>query len=470
MTDVRSWGLRLSIASFALLHFFTAFIHSSNLEYVLSISGICILIFAGIKSTLFKFKIPVFLLLIGVGIIIFTDGPVIEGIMHGILQMRNIIGLLIVVPLISWVLQEEPYVEDIMAFFHTFINTSRKFYFGLVAFTQVIAYFLLFGSIPMMYQFVNVILKEQKGEVWENFKGTALLRGFALSTMWVISIPSFIFSVETLGASLWIAILQGFGMALLGTVVAVLFSMFQEKSYGVELTPALNTEINNVLKHASNVEIRKQKVLEFALLFITLFGTIFVLHAVLHVPLMLIIPIVVVVWTSVFYLMKRKVRKFFRVAKHYVMEDMMKQSYQLSVMVAVGVLIYGLNQTEFATVVVEGLYYTQNHLPFINLLYLLPFIVIILGFFSLGPLTVMVLVAGILESLSLPYPPELIVLAITSGSVISILLSPVVMPVIILSAANGLGLFTNGIKFNIKYSIVFYVLVQIYIQLRIYLG
>jgi len=91
----------------------------------------------------------------------------------------------------------------------------------------------------------------------------------------------------------------------------------------------------------------------------------------------------------------------------------------------------------------------------------------LLGFLGLGPLTVMVLVAGILDSMALPYPPELIVLAITSGSVLSILLSPVIMPLIVLSASNGLSLFTNGIKFNWKYCIVFYIIVQIYLQLMV---
>lgn len=81
----------------------------------------------------------------------------------------------------------------------------------------------------------------------------------------------------------------------------------------------------------------------------------------------------------------------------------------------------------------------------------------------------MVLVAGILESMSFPYPPELIVLAITSGSVISIMLSPLIMPVIILSSSNGLGLVTNGLKFNWKFAIAFYIIVQVYLQSMIHL-
>src|SRR5699024_10823988 len=84
-------------------------------------------------------------------------------------------------------------------------------------------------------------------------------------------------------------------------------------------------------------------------------------------------------------------------------------------------------------------YSLQASLPFINILYFLPFMVIILGFFGLGPLTVMVLLGGILESIQLPYPPELIVVAITLGSAISILLSPLIMPIIALSGVNGLS-------------------------------
>lgn len=87
----------------------------------------------------------------------------------------------------------------------------------------------------------------------------------------------------------------------------------------------------------------------------------------------------------------------------------------------------------------------------------------------MGPLTVMVLVAGILGEMALPYPPELLVLSITSGSAISILLSPFIMPVIVLSAENKLNSFTNGIKFNWKFALVFYLLVQFYIQMMIFI-
>ncbi|WP_430790634.1 hypothetical protein VBD025_06985 [Virgibacillus flavescens] len=461
-------GLRLSITFYTLLHFITYFYEVDYLLYVLSVSGLLTVIFTGLMLTIKQFKLPFFLFLSGVTVLILAEGSIFTGLYKGFLQMRSIIGLLVIVPMIGWVLREEPYIEKVLAFTHKGIDSSRKFYFGIVSFTQVISYFLLFGSIPMMYQFITTILKNQRGEAWENFKGTALLRAFALSTLWVISIPSFIFAVETMGASLWVAVLQGFGIAVLGTVIAVIFSYFQEKKYGINLTAALQEEISSVLSDHTNKKEVKKKVIEFAILFVSLFGTIFLLHAIYATKLMLTIPIVVVIWTCIYYLIKKRMKNLMLEGRDHYTKGMANQAYQLCVLLSAGVVIYALNQTGFGDVVINGIRYIQEIFPFINFLYLLPFIVIILGFLGLGPLTVMVLVAGLLESISLPYPPELIVLAITSGSVISILLSPLIMPVIVLSASNGLSLFKNGIQFNLRYSIIFYIVVQVYVQTMIH--
>lgn len=463
-----TWGLRISIALYALLHLITFFIHNEFLLLFLSFSGIFFIIFTSLSRPLKTFKLPILMLVSGITVLFLSGTPLIEGILNGMLQMRNVIGLLIIIPLISWVLSEEPYIEDIMALFHKVLNTSRKFYFMLVSFTQIFAYFLLFGAIPMMYQFIDIVLKDKTSKPWQNFKSTALLRGFALSVLWVISIPSFIFAVETLGASLWIAVLQGFGFAIIGTILAILFASADEKRYGENLTEGLRDEIDNVLKNASSENIRLRKVIEFILLFVTLFGTIFVLHALFDFPLMILIPIVLLIWVLTFYILKGRTNKLPFVARGYFSTSIPNQAYQLNVMATVGVLIYALNQTGFASTIINGLNSLQTIIPLMNPLHLIPFIVILLGFFGLGPLTVMVLVAGILESLNLPYPAELIVLAATSGSVISTLISPAIMPVITLSAANGLSVLTNGFKFNWKYSIVFYIITQIYIQTVVY--
>lgn len=465
---INNYGLRLSILLYTFLHIFTAFNEQPFLLHLLSFSGLAIILFVLLSIPLSKLKLQLLILSISVIILILSGSNIITGFFLGVTEMRNIVGLLVIIPLISWVLQEESYLEDLVAVFNAFINTSRKFYFSLMALTQVLAYFLLFGSIPMMYQFTNIILKDQKSELWERYKGTALLRGFSFSTLWVVTMPSFIVVVDTLGASIYISIAQGFGISLIGMFIAVLFVSYQERKKDVDITSVLQKNIDNVLLNASpDVKLRKRKVIEFFFLFLTLFGTIFFIYGVWGVPLMILIPLVIIGWIITFYFYKRRAYKLKTIAKEYVNDGLKKQAGQLTIMLSIGILIYALNQTNFAVNVVDGINFVEGQISWLNPLYLLPFIVIILGLLGLGPLTVMVLVAGILKSLALPYPPELIVLAITSGSVISVLISPMIMPLIILSTTNGLSLFTNGIKFNWKYSVVFYIVTQIYIQLMV---
>src|SRR5699024_84750 len=132
---------------------------------------------------------------------------------------------------------------------------------------------------------------------------------------------------ETLGASLWLAILQGAGIAFIGTVLAVFVMYFEEKRAGEALTPVLQENIKSILTHASAQNLRKRKVIEFVFLFLTLFGTIFLLHGIFHIQLMIIIPIVTIFWIGVFYLLKRKAYKLPSIMKEYVRADMLKQVY-----------------------------------------------------------------------------------------------------------------------------------------------
>jgi len=469
MQNIIAFGLRISIIVFTLAHVIESFTEHEWLLQVISVSGVALILFAVLSFPLGRLKLPLFILLISMAILLSAQVNPLTGLFLGVGEMRNIIGLLVVIPLIKWVLEEESYVEDMMSVFHSLINTSKKFYFSLVSLTQILAYFLLFASIPTMYQLIDVFFKDKDVEIWESYKSTALLRGFSLSTLWVVTIPSFIVVVDTLNASIYLSIAQGFGIALAGTLLAVLFMAFETRKADVDLTPLLQAEMDYVLKDASaDYQVRKKNVREFFLLFISLFGTIFLIYGIWEVPLLILIPLVIIVWMITFYLYKQRTSKLKTIGKHYLTDGLKNQTPSVVLMLSIGVLIYAINETSFAESVVSGINYLESQVSWLNPLYLLPFIVIILGLMGLGPLTVMVLVAGILTTLDLAYPPELIVLAITSGSVISILLSPLILPLIVLSHANGLSSLKNGIKNNWKFALVFYGLTQTYIQIMIY--
>ncbi|MFD1385621.1 hypothetical protein ACFQ4Z_02320 [Oceanobacillus oncorhynchi subsp. oncorhynchi] len=463
-------ALVICIIGFTMVHFITYFFQVNLLLTLLVWFGFGIIFFGTLFYGPLHLKMPLGLFLTGVIIFLSVDTSFLSGMREGLLQMRNMVGLLVIIPMVSWVLREEAFLESAISYAHDFVDTSKKFYFGMVSFTQVIAYFLLFGAIPMLYQFVSMILKDEKGEAWERYKGTAILRGFALSVLWVVSIPSFAYVVEAMEASLWKSILQGLGVAALGTIVAILFFPLENKKYHVNFTRGLQHEIDEIMQHTRNKRETKRIVREFMILFLSLFGSIFILSAWVNMELLVLIPLTILVWILSYYLVKKRLYKLTHIAALYVKEEMAGKSYQLCVMIGAGMLIAGLTKTGFAGWVVDSLYALEAVAPFINLLYLLPFMVIILGFAGLGPLTVMVLVAGILQTIHLPYPPELIVLSVTLGSSISILLSPVIMPIIVLSGSNGLSGFKNGFQFNGVFAVVLYALVMTYIQLMAYMA
>jgi len=457
-------GFIFSISTYALIHFITYFYEASFITFYLSVFGILTLIFTFWLLPLKNFQLQLFLIIVALLILFFTSDTIWNDISEGLTTMRDLIGLLIIVPMISWVLKEEPYIEELLSISHNFLNRSQLFYLGLMGMTQLISHFLLYGSVPMMYRFIKTFLSEHKDEAWENYKGTAILRGFALSTMWVISIPSFIFAVEALGATLWKSIMLGFIFALAGTLLSVAFSYLKEKEYNVDFTTILQLEIDKAVNNSRYSGKWNRDVAEFMLLFVSLFGTIFLVHEISGMELLMAIPLVILVWTCLYFLIKRRKKSFLYNSKFYFTQEIAKQVQQFSILLAAGLLVFALNQSTIGLYLIGGMNFLTDIFPVINILFLIPFIVIFLGFIGLGPLPVMVLVAGILKGVALPYPPELIVLAITSGSVISIILSPFVIPVIILSSVNGLSSIRNGIQFYLKFAIAFYFIVQVFIQ------
>ncbi|WP_079480322.1 hypothetical protein [Halobacillus salinus] len=460
-------GYTFFISLYVIMHFIVYFTGSGTLSIVLSLFGLAAFSLGYFFLPVKQAGISLLLLVIALLVHFSAGTSLLEGVESGFTVMSGLIALLLIVPTISWVLEEKPYIESVINFAQNLLNTSRKFYFGMMVITQIISYFLLFGSIPMVYGMINDFLSNQKGEAWENYKGTALLRAFSLTTMWVVSIPSFIFAVDALGASLTLSILQGFFISLAGILLSVMFSYYQERHYGVDLTEGIQEELAKIAEHKKQDTRGNRDALEFAFLFVTLFGSIFFINAITDVKLLNIIPIVIVGWVILYFIIRRRGSAITENGNVYLKESIPNKAQQFSILLAAGFLINSVNQSGYGKYIIDGLFYVTDAVPFLNFLFVLPFVVIILGFIGLGPLTVIVLVSGILQGVELPYPPEIVVLGITSGSVISIMLSPLILPSIILSSVNKLSIIKNGLLFNYRYAIAFYVMVQIYLQLFI---
>ncbi|MFG6150133.1 hypothetical protein [Halobacillus sp. B23F22_1] len=448
---------------YILLFYVTLQVESDFLLNILSVFGILSLVFSLFYLTANKRILPFFLIGFAFFILLMSDSSMSEGILQGFREMTSLIAILLIVPIISWMLDEEPYIEKIMSFAGDLLNTSRRFYFGIMVITQILSFFLLFGSIQTVYQFIQQLLGDRKGEAWENFKGTALLRAFSLCTLWVISIPSFVFIVDFLGASLWLSMLQGGVISLFAVMLAVAFSYFEEKHYNIDITSALKEEINQAIGAQERGRLSRE-VIEFASMFILIFGTIFFLHGVFGLEILVIIPPAILIYTILYFVLKGRAVRLKEKVEFYFTDYAQGKALQFSILLSVGLVIAALNLSGWGKVMIDGILVMEQSVPFINILSILPFIPMVLSFFGIGPLPVLVLVGGVLQNVSLPYPPELLVLSITSGSVISALLSPFILPAIVLSSENGLSIFKNGFQFNILYAAAFYLFVQAYLQ------
>ncbi len=469
MGKLASFGFIVSISLYAAIHFIDLFFPLEVLPQLLSLLGFFVLLFAFLHTKGKEMMLPLLLMISSLIIILVSsEGAFFVHLGEGFRQMRSLAGLLFIVPIVSWVLRYESYIEDVMIFFQKQLYNSKRFYIGLTSVTQVISYFLLVGTIPVMSQILRTILEEKKEDVWETYKITILLRGFALGTLWIISVPSFSYAIQSTGTPLSIAILQGFFASLFGVILAVVFLFFQEKKHKIDLSKGIQAEILRVLPHDQAKGRTIRHIIEFFLLFFSLLGSIVALHLLFEIDILVVIPLVVIGWTFLYFVLKRDLSRLFHESKYYFIRGVPLKAKEMSIILSAGLLIYSLHLSGWGSLFVEAVYARTENVAFINFLTVLPLIVVLLGFIGLSPLTVMVLLGEIIQSIELPYSSELILLALTLGSSLTIMLSPLGIPVIILSNENGRTPWANSFKINWAYACTFYLFVEAYVQIRLF--
>src|SRR5699024_3858119 len=102
LRSIIAFGLRISILLYTLSHIIVTFSEQPQLLRVLSYSDLAMIIFALLSIPTAKLRLLLLILLIGISILIFSASNPLTGLFLGVREMRNIIGLLVVIPLISW--------------------------------------------------------------------------------------------------------------------------------------------------------------------------------------------------------------------------------------------------------------------------------------------------------------------------------------------------------------------------------
>lgn len=182
---------------------------------------------------------------------------------------------------------------------------------------------------------------------------------------------------------------QGFFISICGILLSILFIAVHEKMSGINYTADIHEELH---KKISMDDLHKYKPIarEFAILFVTLFGPILILNQYLEWGLLMIISMCVVIWSSIYFLVKHKGRLFALRLLEYVQEGILPKSQEMGILLAAGMLISVVHGSGAGKWVIGWIFQLSDQYTFINMLWILPFLVIFLGFLGLGPLTVMV--------------------------------------------------------------------------------
>lgn len=269
--NVMKQGFTIAAIVYVVTHFLALLWEHPILNYILSVSGLFALVFALLNLKARATILPLFLIGSALTISIFDVNTAVHSVLlEGTRAMRSLISMLLVIPIVGWVLKQENYVEDTLILLKRQLKNSKVLYFVLISLTQLISFFLLFGSIAVVYQMIQTFFAKQDSPPWKRLKASAVLRGFALTTVWVISIPSFAFSVEVMNASLVPTFLQGFIIALAGVFLSVLYLHIYEKQQRLSLSSDIESAITDALQNVKKQANLYRNPLEFLFLFISL--------------------------------------------------------------------------------------------------------------------------------------------------------------------------------------------------------
>lgn len=112
LTKLRKWtarGFTTVIGLYAVLHFLSLIDDSGTSRAILSLLGFLAVVFGFFCLQRNQLFVPIFLIAFSLTIDLVSGHLTPRVTADGLLQMQSLIALLVIIPMIGWVLREEPY-------------------------------------------------------------------------------------------------------------------------------------------------------------------------------------------------------------------------------------------------------------------------------------------------------------------------------------------------------------------------
>jgi hypothetical protein len=446
-----------ALVMFILLYFLSTISEVTLIIELLSMLGFVMLISIFLLLPVRGLILPILLITLSILIVWMTSSsPVVMWL--GLREMSAIIPLIILISLVSWIIGHRPYVKAIMSRGGKLITTTTRFFSIVAGLTHLISSFMTVGGIVFVYQmFRNAKNKQVSEYSWDFTMSTAIMRGFTLTVLWTAVHPAFAYGLAGTNAPLLPTVVKGFGLACIGFVLGIFIFRLQMKRFQIskDVLPDLST--------CSDVQL-DGLVWKFLCWVFLLMGGIFITNQWLHINILLAVPVVIVLVTTLYFASNRSMSQYKQLWVHLVTVDLEKKKKEILLILSAGLLVGTLKETGYGHVLF-GYFLTAVEWLNINVLIGLTFVVILLGFCGFPPIPAMVLLSGILVNLPGDYAPELIALSLLLGVSVTLVIAPVTVPLLLISSQNGRSLAENGFRWNIVFGVTLLIVGIGYIQL-----
>jgi hypothetical protein len=195
-----------------------------------------------------------------------------------------------------------------------------------------------------------------------------------------------------------------------------------------------------------------------------LMGGIFTTNQVLQLDILLSVPIVIVVVTTLYFVSNQSTSEYRQLWVQLITVDLGMKKKEILLILSAGLIVGTLKETGYGFILFNYFLTAVEWLN-INILLSLTLVVILLGFCGFPPIPAMILLSGILVNVPGGYPPELVALSLLLGVSVTLVIAPVTVPLLLISSLNGRSLSENGFSSNIFFAVSLLTVGLLYIQL-----
>lgn len=447
----------IGLVAFFLLYLLSTIWQETLILEFISGTGLLVLFSVFIVVPKRDLFLPLLLIFVSMMIVGFTSSsPYVLWI--GIREMRAVTTLVLLIGIVSWIINYRPYVKALMLLGRNNITTPSRFFSLIAVITHFISSFMTVGGVPFAYQMFGNLQKSPVSKLAYDFTvSTAIIRGFSLTVLWTAVHPAFAYAIAGTHAELFPTMMKGLGLVCIGFLLSIFIYHLQigGKGVTVEVIPDLDAKT----EEEQHLGLEK----EFLFWVILLMGGIFITNQWLQMDILLAVPLVIVMVTTLYFISKRAMKQYIQLWHRFFTVDIGNKKKEVFLMLSAGILVGTLKETG-AGQTLFTYFLTILEWMNINILIGLTFVVILLGICGFPPIPAMVLLSGIMGHFPGSYSSELVALSLLLGVSVKVFTAPVTVPLLLLSSMNGRTVAENGVRWNFLFGVALLTVGLLYIQ------